>query len=142
MMTADYQPGQPFDAMLALALFDWPVLWLDIYGTGSSPHFWDKSARKTEFGMTGRLLGGRWEKFNNQDVFVRHVPPWSTLTGMMWEIVTLMTKENLDFYLYTSAGQWVCELERYYVDDDEAVIIEVAAEPEFAVCLAAMELFG
>lgn len=138
---SDFQPGPPFDALLALTVFDWSILWLDVYGVGFHPYFWDKSAQKTEYGTRARLIGACWKKFNGQDVFVHHVPPWSTNRGVMWELIDRIRKEELDFYLYTSGGQWICELERYYVDDDESVIIETADTPEFAVCLATMELF-
>ncbi len=139
----EYQPGRPFDALLALTVFDYPVLWLDTWGVGFSPYAWDKSAWRNESGGTWACLPGAcWQKFNSQDVFVLSIPLWSTNRGDVWEIIDRICKENVTFSLSWERGEWLCEIERFYVDEDEALIVESADTPALAVCLAAMRLFS
>jgi len=69
---------------------------------------------------------------------------WRPLTDIActWQVVKKLLERELDFCLYTSHGEWICELNIYYVDDDEALVIEKAETPGLAICLAALRSRG
>ncbi len=69
------------------------------------------------------------------------LPRFSVDINSAWEAL-IMTKEEenvASVHVYSERGEWYCEIERIYVDDEEALVMESGETAALAICRAVVE---